>query len=152
MKITITKGKNRNILTCERKDGSKTSANIGANIPNHDIAHFVVESKFKLENGFYGKIKSGMTIAELSDKKVIKNLEPETWLSEIMARNLQSIGSGASNIEQYIELVNWEAKIINGIEMPNLNLTTVEEIKLAFDQLCEKWNSIPENSQLNLIF
>jgi hypothetical protein len=152
MKITITKGKNRNMLTCERKDGSKTSAAIGADIPNHDIAHFVVETKFKLENGFYGKIKSGMTIAELSNKEVIKNLGMETWLSEIMARNLQSISSGASTIEQYIELVNWETKIINGIEMPNLNLTIVEEIKSDFEQLCKKWNSIPENGQLNLVF
>jgi len=33
-----------------------------------------------------------MTITELSDKEIIKNLDSETWLSEIMARNLQSIG------------------------------------------------------------
>ena len=107
MEIIITKGKNRNTLTCKRKDGTLTSVNLGPNIPNHDIAHYVVEKEFKLENGFYGKVKSGMTIEELSDKEIIRNLDSETWLSEIMARNLQSIGSGAAKTEQFIELMNY---------------------------------------------
>jgi len=151
MEIIITKGKNRNTLTCKRKDGTITSVNLGPDIPYHDIAHYVVEKGFKLENGFYGKVKSGMTIEELSDKKIIQNLGSETWLSEIMARNLQSIGSGAAKTEQFIELVNWESKNISGIRVPNMNLPDVEKMKSEFDQLCKKWNLIPENGELKLI-
>ncbi len=152
MKIIITKGKTRNTLTCKRKDGTLTSINLGPNIPNHDIAHYVVEKQFKLKNGFYEKVKSGNTIEELSDKKIIQNLGSETWLSEIMARNLQSIVSGAAKTEQYIELVNWEAKNISEIKVPIMNLTDIEKMKSQFDQLCEKWNLIPENGELKLIF
>lgn len=152
MEILITKGKNRNTLTCKRTDGTSTSLNLGPDIPNHDIAHYIVEKEFKLENGFYGKIKSGMTIEELSDKEIIKNLGAETWLSEIMARNLQSIGSGAAKTEQFIELINWEAQNISGIEVPDMNLTDIERMKSEFDKLCGKWNLIPENGQLKLNF
>lgn len=62
-----------------------------------------------------------MTIEELYDKKIIQNLGSETWLSEIMARNLQSIGSDAAKTEQFIELVNWESKNISGIRVPIMN-------------------------------
>ncbi len=152
MEIIITKGKNRNTLTCKRKDGSMTSQNLGPDFPNHDIAHYIVEKKFKLENGFYGKIKSGMTITELSDKEIIKKLGAETWLSEIMARNLQSVGSGAATIDQYIELVNWETESINGIEIPVMDLIDIKIMKKDFDQLCEEWNLMSENEQLRLKF
>ncbi|MFY7670423.1 hypothetical protein ACOSP6_04995 [Tenacibaculum sp. MEBiC06402] len=152
MEILITKGENRNTLTCKRKDGTSTSLNLGPDIPNHDIAHYIVEKEFKLENGFYGNIKSGMTIEELSDKEIIKNLGTETWLSEIMARNLQAISSGAAKTEQFIELINWEAQNINGIVVPDMNLTDIERMKSEFDKLCQKWNLIPENGQLKLNF
>lgn len=152
MEIRITKGKNRNTLTCIRLDKTSTSINLGPDIPNHDIAHYVVENTFKLENGFYGKIKLGMTIEELSDKEIIKNLDSETWLSEILARNLQSISSGAVKTEEFIELIHWEAKNINGIKIPNINLTDVKKMKTEFSLLCEKWDSIPENETLTLIF
>jgi len=152
MEILITKGKNKNTLTCKRNDGTFTTSTLGPDIPNHDIAHYVVEKEFNLENGFYGKIRSGMTIEELSNKEIIKKLDSETWLSEIMARNLQSISSGAVNPEQFIELIKWEAQNIDGIKVPNINLTDVKKIKAEFDQLCEKWNLIPENGDLKLIF
>jgi len=77
MDIVITKGKSRNNLTCKRDDGTFTSTNLGPNIPYHDIAHYVVEKTFSMENGFYGKVKLGMSIEELSDKEIIKTLDSE---------------------------------------------------------------------------
>jgi len=152
MEIILTKHTNRNMLLCKRIDGSFTSVNLGPDIPNHDIAHFVVEKQIKMKNGFYGKIKSGMSITELSDKDVIKNLGSETWLSEIMARNLQSLGSGAAYKSQYIELVNWEAENIKGVQVPYISEDDVEHMKSDFDKLCSKWMSLPENGELRLHF
>lgn len=153
MEIIITKGKNRNTLTCKRADGSATSVNLGPDIPNHDIAHYVVEKIVNLENGFYGNIKSGMTLDELSDKDIIKTLDSEAWLSEIMTRNLQSIGSGAVKTEEYIGLIRWEIENSKkGINIPNIDLTDVKKMKAEFNLLCKKWSSIPENETLTLIF
>jgi len=152
MEIILTKGKNRNTLTCKRQDGSITSINLGPNVPNHDLAHFIAEKKFKLKKGFFGNIKEGKTIAELSDSELIQNLSPETWLSEILARNLQSLRSGAVKIEQFTEIIKWESKKINGIKVPKMDFVDVSEMKQDFDNLCEKWNVIPENEEMKLLF
>ena len=152
MEIRITKGKNRNQLSCKRKDGTMTSLNLGPDIPNHDIAHYVVEKAFRLEQGFYGKLNAGMTIEELSNKENIKKFGPETWLSEIMARNLQSLGSEAANIEQFIDLIQWEVQQVDGLSVPNMNLTTIKKIKSDFEGLCNQWDALPENGVLRLIF
>ncbi len=152
MEIIIKRGSNRNTLTCKRKDGTATTLNLGPDLPNHDMAHYVVEKHFNLKNGFYGMIKSGMTIEELSDKEIIKNLGPETWLAEIMTRNLQAISSGSSTINEYIKLVEWEASTMKGIKLPQMNLGDIEKMKVDYDLLCKKWEMIPEHEELKLIF
>lgn len=152
MEIIFTKGKNRNTLTCKRQDGSITSVNLGSNVPNHDFAHFIAENKFKLEKGFFGNIKAGKTITELSDSELIQDLSPETWLSEILARNLQSLRSGAVEIEQFSEIIKWESEKIKGIKVPEINIEDVNGMKQDFGNLCEKWNLIRENEEMKLIF
>lgn len=152
MEIYLKKGTDRTILTCKRENGTSTYENLGPSFPNHDIAHFVVETQFKLEKGFFGYIKAGMTIAELSDKNIIKNLDAEVWLAEILARNLQALGSSASTMEQYIELVNLETKNMSGIKVPYIDLKVIVTLKKEFDNLCEKWDSLSENNTLKLIF
>ncbi|SNR14662.1 hypothetical protein [Tenacibaculum jejuense] len=152
MEIIITKGKDRNTLTCQRENKTFTSYNLGPNLPNHDIAHYVIEKKFQFNKGFYGNIKSGMSIEELSDKEIIKNLEQEALLAEIMTRNLQAIGSGAAKIDDYISLVTWEANNLNNVQIPELNLKIIEELKIEFDHLCTQWEAISEGDQLKLSF
>lgn len=59
MQIKILNKGNRNKLICERKDGTVEIADLGPNLPFHDIAHFIVERKLKLKKGFYGNIFYG---------------------------------------------------------------------------------------------
>lgn len=152
MEIIITKGKDRNTLTCKRNNNTSTSYSLGPDLPNHDIAHYVVEKKFDLQKGFYGNIKSGMSIEELSDKEIIKDLDPEALLAEIMTRNLQAIGSGAADVDQYINLAQWEADTLNNVRVPEMTSTDIENIKTEFNQLCNEWDLIPENGKLQLTF
>lgn len=74
MEIRIVKDNRRNILSCIREDGSVTSTGLGPDFPNHDMAHFIVESYFSLKQEFYEMIKSGMTIEDLSNKEIIRTL------------------------------------------------------------------------------
>lgn len=138
MKIILTKDQTRNTLTCNRQDGSLTSINLSPNVPNHYFAHFIVENKFKLQEGVFGNIHAGKTITELSDTELIKDLSTETWLSEILARNLQSLRSDALEIEQFVEIIKWELKKISRIELPEMNFEDVREMKQDFDNLCKK--------------
>lgn len=152
MEIILTKGKNRNTMTCKRQDGSVTSVSLGPNVPNHDLAHYIAENKFKLKNGFFGNIKAGKSIAELSNSELIQDLPPDTWLSEILARNLQSLRSGAVKMEQFTEIIKLESKKISGLEVPEIVFEDVREMKQNFDILCEKWSLIGENEKMILLF
>ncbi|WP_165944060.1 hypothetical protein, partial [Aquimarina spinulae] len=140
-----------NVLSCIREDGSITSTGLGPDLPNHDMAHFVVESYFGLKQGFYGMIKSGMTIEDLSNKEIIKTLGKESWLAEILARNLQALGSGSSTIEEFISLVTWETNTMS-IQPPKMKLSDVKKIKFSFDVLCKQWKQLSDQDRLSLMF
>ncbi|MEZ4942222.1 MAG: hypothetical protein R3D58_15195 [Saprospiraceae bacterium] len=152
MQILLSKNNNKTILTCTRADGTFTRENLGPDFPNHDLAHFVVETTFRLQAGFFGNIKSGRTIQELSDKAVIRTLGPESWLAEILSRNLQALAAGACTATEFIELVEWEAQRMPQIQIPEIPLATVEAMQVQFDDLCRSWAQLAENEQLSLIF
>lgn len=151
MEIRIVKDNRRNVLSCIREDGSTTSISLGPDLPNHDMAHFVVESYFGLKQGFYGMIQSGMTIEDLSNKEIIKTLGKESWLAEILARNLQALGSGSSMVEEFISLVIWETNTMS-IQPPKIEVSDVKKIKFNFDKLCEQWVQLSDQDCLSLTF
>ena len=151
MKILLTKGVERNRLHCYRSDNSSVSADLGPDLPYHDLAHYVIESYFSLNDGFFGKIDQGMSIAELSSGEVIRTLGPQTWLAEVMARNLQGLGSGACTAQQYIELLEWEARLMS-IPAPKITSYDVSEMICRYNGLCRQWEQLEEQESLALIF
>ncbi len=152
MEIHLTKGGQRNTLTCKRDDGTMTTEDIGPSFPYHDLAHYVVETKCGIANGFFGAIKAGRNIAELSDKEVIQQLGPESWLAEILTRNLQAIGVGAVTTAQYIEVVRWETDSYADMVVPVISVATTIEMTKEYDMLCKKWDALGEGERLVLQF
>jgi len=108
MVIRITKKGSRNLLSCARPDGTTASADLGPTLPHHDLAHFVVERTFGLEDGFFGNVARGYTPAQLSDKDIIKSLGKGPYRAEILARALASLKTGACTPDQFEDLVNAE--------------------------------------------
>jgi len=150
MLIKITKKSGRNQLNCIREDGSFTAANLGPSLPLHDIAHFVAEKTFNIENGFYGLIEKGYSIQQLSDPTVIKGLGFESWLAEILTRGLQTLLSGACKPEQFIWQVKEEIKHMNAEYVFEINEKLVEEMFLQYTHLIEQWNNLPDGETLEL--
>jgi hypothetical protein len=152
MLIKITKKFERNQLTCIRDDGSFTAANLGPALPFHDIAHFVAEQTFKIENGFYGLIEKGYSIQQLSDPAVIKGLGFESWLAEILTRGLQTLLSGACKADQFIWQVTSEIAQINEKYILSIDEKTIDEMLRDYKSLIEKWNTIADGETLELHF
>lgn len=152
MEIVFKKQNGNNLVTYVRDDWSTETENPGPDIPHHDLAHLVVEQEFKLENGFGGNINRGMTIAELSDKETIKSLPTESWLSEILTRNLQALLSGAAEPDQFVKLVEWEVQSMPEIICPPIELDQVQNMIAKYRMLCEKWEKLPKNESLKLRF
>ena len=140
------------MLRCIRRDNSTEVADLGPTLPFHDIAHYVVETEMSFNRGFYGNIQAGMSIAELNDKEVIKGLPGESWLAEIMTRNLQAIASGAAKAEEYIELVHWEVSTMSGVEAMELRLGNVQRMFERYLSYIKAWKSLAEGEVMVLEF
>lgn len=152
MKITIVKKDKRNKLVCTRDDSSTTMEDLGPSYPYHDIAHFVIESTLKIKRGFYGNILDGYSIQELSDKTVIKTLPPESTVSEILTRALQSLHSGSYTFEQCMPLVHEEIKALNLDYIVNCSNDTLENMLRTYKNYIEKWNALAEGEKIEFIF
>ena len=151
MKIRIVKKGTRNQLVCIRDNDSTEIADLGPTLPFHDIAHYVVERHLELREGFYGNIAKGYTVAQLSDKNVIRTLPTESLIAEIITRALQSVYSGAVTIEQFPELVHAEFEVWS-IERKAPDIRTVEVMMTQYREFLQKWEMIPQGEHLELTF
>lgn len=152
MIIRIKKQQERNRLICIREDGSIEQENLGPSLPFHDIAHYVVEKHLLLEKGFYGNIAAGYSVQELSDKEVIRTLGPESLISEVATRALQSLRSGACTIEQFAELVESELFVFGLRPAFDLNPKLVKLILKEYMELLSKWNKLKDGEQMEFLF
>jgi hypothetical protein len=121
MEVRLTKNERRHKLTCLRSDGSQTTANLGPGLPYHDLAHFVVEERFRIQRGFFGNIAAGYSIESLSDKDVIMTLGSESWTAEVLARAVGSLATGACSAEQFSVLVNEELNQMGVAQLVDLS-------------------------------
>lgn len=149
--IRITKKGSRNVLSCARPDGTKASADLGPNLPHHDLAHFVVERAFGLNDGFFGNIARGYTPAQLSDKDTIRSLGAAPYRAEILARALGSLHTGACSPEQFEELVNAE---LSSLGLPSMIIEPdVREALLAeFNGHLATYRDLRDGDSMTLSF
>jgi hypothetical protein len=151
MRIRITRKGTRNQLACVRSDGTHVVADLGPNLPYHDLAHFVVEREFRLQHGFFGNIARGYSPAQLSDKGVILSLGAEPYRAEILARGLGALATGACESEQFEELVNAELSLL-GVSSMRIPTQVREAMMLEFKSLGDKYACLQEGESLHLEF
>lgn len=151
MKITITKCDRRNELACWRDDGTCERADLGPSLPHHDLAHFVVEQGLNLQDGFFGRIARGFSVAQLGNKDVIMNAPPESLAAEVVARALQSLSSGASRLDQVVELVNWELSRFR-ISPVAVDPERWSQMLTEFQGLIDRYEALAPREMLQLEF
>jgi len=151
LRIRMTRNGHRNGLACVRPDGTSLFTDIGPGLPHHDLAHYVVEHRFGLKEGFFGNIARGYTFAQLSDKEVIKRLGPESMVAEILARALQSLSSGACGREQFEELVGAEFEQW-GIPRLVVPPATTDDMAEEFRSLLQRFAALADRESMTLDF
>jgi hypothetical protein len=151
MNIVITRKESRNLLKCVREDGTAMTAELGPGLPHHDLAHYVIERKLGLTGGFFGKIADGYTVAQLSDKDIIKTLGAQTLIAEVVARALQSLSSGACTADQFIELINAEL-VLWRIAALAIEPSTILEMSIEFQSLVERYSALKNGQSIELQF
>jgi hypothetical protein len=151
MKIRVIKKENRNQLVCVRNDGTTAIADLGPSLPFHDLAHYVVESELRLQQGFFGNIASGFSIEQLSDKNIIRTLPQESTLAEIITRALQSVYSGAITHDQFTEVIHLELEQWS-IPLPVLKEDVLNTMLNRYRQLIAEWQSLKEGEHIQLLW
>jgi hypothetical protein len=151
VKIAIAKKTTRNRLTCTRADGTCEHADLGPALPHHDLAHFVVERRLGLKQGFFGRIARGYSVAQLSDKEVIKSSPAESLVAEVAARALQSLSSGACTSSGFLELVNTELAHWS-IAPLNVEIEAVEGMRAEFEALLGSYSALRPGDTMCLEF
>jgi hypothetical protein len=151
VRVTITKKARRNQLTCWRADGSCESADLGPSLPHHDLAHFVVERQLNLVHGFFGRIASGYSVAQLSQKETILNSPSESGIAEIAARALQSLSSGACRQDQFAELVSSELSKWGAPTM-EISPAQVASMLAEFQELTNSYTTLQMGETMQLEF
>lgn len=151
MNITITKKESRNVLKCIRDDGTTVTAELGPGLPHHDLAHYVIERALGLTGGFFGNIANGYTVAQLSDKDIIRALGPQSLMAEIVARALQSLSSGACTFDQFLELINAELAQWR-ITALALGPEAISAMHTEFKSLVERYRDLKNGQSMELQF
>jgi hypothetical protein len=149
--IRITKRGSRNLLSCTRPDGTLASADIGPTLPHHDLAHFVVERAFDLQDGFFGNIARGYTPVQLSDKNIIQSLGVSPYRAEILARALGSLHTGACSPEQFEDLVNAE---LTSLGLPSMGIkpATRDALLAEFNGHLTTFLGLRDGDSMSLFF
>jgi len=152
MKVTLTRKERRNVLTCVRADGSRTRADVGPGLPQHDLAHFVVEQRFALRGGFFGNVAAGYCLQALGEKEVIRSLGRESWKAEVLARALGSLATGACTAEQFTELVNTELAHHGIAPIAALDAPAIACLLGEFRELLDRYAALRHGESLELEF
>jgi hypothetical protein len=138
-------------IICQRQDGSHEIITLGTETPYHDLAHYVIEQKLNLRNGFYGNLENGYTLDELNNTEIIKTLPAETAVAEVMTRALQSLGSGACTIEGFNELIEAELQPDTSCNY-HLDAGEIAQMLDEYKTLTTTWSNLSEGESMELSF
>lgn len=139
-------------LMCVRHDGTTSVAKVGTHVAYHDLAHLVVELKGRIQNGFFGLAEQGDALESLSEPSVIKNLERESLVIEVLVRGLGAMLMGACKPNEYESLVREElGDLYDEFEL-NLTEQLAREWPSTYEALLAKWERLEENETLLIEF
>ena len=154
MEIVLSKSANDQVLSCKRKDGSVTWKHIMTFFISHDLCHVAVETTVPLKNAFLGMIASGVDIGDFDLPKEERNfqLNEEAILAEHLV-NLLTIEYSQGKMESFLDVFSniYEEHIGTSL-YKIITEEKLEEIRNGFNELMQRWASLPENNTMTLLF
>ncbi len=154
MKILFKKGKDKpDTLHCRRADGSQTWTRLHAGFgPQHDLAHYAVETTLGLRHAFFGLLAQGRAIEEFADTEDRSWVGGEALLAENLAMALQYELAGSAAPEAFLETVEQSCAGLGLALPPGLTPDAVEAARQTFRRLLARWAATPPGGALELDF
>ncbi len=145
------------VLAFRRADGSVDTTSIGRHDgfgPIHDLAHYVVETKLGLENGFLGLISQGWNVLDFEKPGGTSRLPDEAVLAEFIAGHLslEAAAGQRFSVDQFNEVAASAAKNRPDLKVPKLTPETIRALRSGLESLMRRWFELPTGETLDLQF
>ena len=154
MTVRFTKGDGKpDSLTCIRDDGTRTWSPVGATVgPEHDLAHYAVETTLAYRDAFLGMLAAGRDIADFGTKNGIKDVYPT---EAIVAEHL--VGLIQLSLRQpltTVDIIDQFAASLNnaGITAPDIEAMDIDRARENYLALIDRWRSLLPGESMDLPF
>ncbi|MFQ5570737.1 MAG: hypothetical protein ACE5G0_13720 [Rhodothermales bacterium] len=154
MQIRFLKGKDKpHTLSCIRADGTRTWTRLYQGFgPQHDLAHYAVETTLGFEHAFYGLLAQGHTIEEFAETDDRRWVGDEALLTEAIVMALQYEVAGSSSAEAFFETVEGACRGLGITVLDTLTPDVADTIRERFSRLRTQWEQTPAGGCLELDF
>ncbi len=142
----------------KRSDGTETwwtFPSFGSEVP-HDLVHLVVESKFGIRDGFWGRVDAGVDPLEVNRQANRKG----------GANKYEGFGSDLTGLylAEALAGLSWQLRELSGndrLEMfrrmsetapPTVNATSLDEVQQRLNELRAQWRALLPKGTLELTF
>lgn len=139
----IKEGSNPDRLHYRRDNGTCGTEVLSPNSVSHDLAHYVVEQRLGISEGFWGMIAAGYSLVtyNLSNEERPFQISEEGYRAEFLATLLQSMAALGKLDEGYVQMLEEAAKT-SGIAFPDLPpAELMEDMRQELLALYENWNA-----------
>ncbi len=141
----------------ERPDGSCEWHRYKNGTPHHDLAHFVVETHYKISYGFYGEILHGSDFDKMTSNAVVstQTWKGEIFLAEALANFFQRAAWGDFNLSEVHEYYEAGVKDGNQQRVPMIIKMREDDflfVKSEVVKLWAQWDDLQPGDSLHLVF
>lgn len=143
-------------LECFREDGSKTAASLEfRSYFRHDLLHMVVERAAHLRNSFFGMVKSGKNLNELSPK-AIKEAAPilpaEIQITETIVGALHGPFGPETDFQEVCQRIREYLELLSVTPPDYLTPEFCQRVTAEHRSLLGRWGQLRGGESLEFSF
>ncbi len=143
-------------LECARDDGSKTAASLEfRGYFKHDLMHFVIERTANLQDSFFGMVKAGKELTELSPKAIREAaavFHAEIQITEIVVGALQGASKSEVDYEEACCKIQEYLTLMSLAEPAYLTPDFCERVVAEHRSLLGRWGQLRGGDCLEFSF
>jgi len=146
----------RYCLECVRDDGSTTAASLEfRSYFKHDLMHFVVEHRARLQDSFFGMVKAGKDLAALSPKAIRESAASfpvEIQVTEIIVAALQGASKTEPDYQEACHKISDYLTLFSLATPPYLTPDFCQRVAAEHRSLLGRWGQLRGGESLEFSF
>jgi hypothetical protein len=143
-------------LECTREDGSKTTASLEfRGYFKHDLMHFVVERTANLQDSFFGMVRAGRELSELSPKAIREAaavFPAEIQTTEVVVASLQGASKTEPDYHEFCRKIGEYLALLSLAEPEYLTADFCARVVREHRSLLGRWEQLRGGESLELSF